>query len=61
MDPAPEHKEKMENNLINSRKANTALIWKPHKDSIKKKREKEGKGKEGEGREEERRLQKIFT
>lgn len=34
MNPAPEHKEEMQNNLINSRKANIALIPKPHKDSV---------------------------
>lgn len=56
MNPAPEHKEEMQNNLINSRKANIALIPKPHKNSV------EIFFKEEEGtREEERRLQKFFT
>ena len=36
MDPAVEHKEEMENNLISSRKATIALIPKPHEDSTKK-------------------------
>lgn len=50
MDPAVEHKEEMENNLISSRKATIALIPKPHEDSKKKFFKEKRKGKGGKKR-----------
>ena len=60
MDLAPEHKEEMEKNLIGSRKTNTALIPKLHKDNTKRflrKRRQEGKGRKGRREE----MSQIFT